>query len=132
MARGEGFTGWLLNLFYLVFTQIISDIWSCSFRRNMSLYQVEFHLPEILGQEFMSKIPRHRELIHEMMSERIVLAYAVNTDRSKGWITIVAENESEVEEILMRSPIYRYLNYDIFELFIYDAEHLRFPRLALN
>ena len=98
----------------------------------MSLYQVEFHLPEILGQELMSKIPRHRELIHEMMSERIVLAYAVNTDRSKGWITIVAENESEVEEILMRSPIYRYLNHDIFELFIYDAEHLRFPRLVLN
>jgi len=99
---------------------------------EMNVYVIQMFLPSTPAPAFISQIPEHRKYINELIAERVVLSYAINIQRSQGWITLVAENMEKVEEIIQKSPIFRYLNFEIHELMVYDAEHLRFPRMILN
>jgi hypothetical protein len=48
------------------------------------------------------------------------------------WITINANNKKEVEDILDKSPLSKYWNYEIVELFVYDSQSTRLPAVQLN
>lgn len=98
----------------------------------MNVYMAQFTLPHILGNDIASRIPAHRTRVDELIQEGVILAYAVSQDRTAGWITLCGESVHDVEEVLQTLPIYRYLEFQIHELMVYDARNLRFPALRMN
>lgn len=99
----------------------------------MPTYIVSLRLPDSFSEEFIALIPQHRILINQLLSEHIVEAYAISADRSRGWLTINSEDESGVEILLRKLPLYNYFSgVEIDELFIFDSVATRFPHISLN
>ena len=97
----------------------------------MKYFQVSIFLSDNLDEKFWELIPQHRELISELMLDEKIITYSVNMERSKGWITVCADNVKEVRALLHGLPIIDYLTYEIDELFIFDSTSTQ-PQLILN
>lgn len=97
----------------------------------MKYYQVSIYLQDNLDEKFWELVPQHRELVSELMLDEKILTYAINLERSKGWMTVNAENVKEVRSIIQSFPIVDYLTYEIDELFIFDSTSTQ-PQLILN
>jgi hypothetical protein len=97
----------------------------------MKYFQVSIYLTENLDDKFWELIPQHREMISELMLDEKVITYAINIERSKGWLTITADNLKEVRNVLLAFPIIDYMTYEIDELFIFDSTSTQ-PQLILN
>lgn len=97
----------------------------------MKYYQVSIYLQDNLDEKFWELIPQHRELVSELMLDEKILTYAINLERSKGWMTVNAESVKDVRGIIQSFPIVDYLTYEIDELFIFDSTSTQ-PQLILN
>ena len=53
-------------------------------------------------------------------------------ETQNSWITINANNKKEVKELIEKSPLIKYWNYEIVELFVYDSQSTRLPAVQLN
>jgi hypothetical protein len=53
-------------------------------------------------------------------------------ESQKAWITFTAESKQQVEEYLIKTPIYKYWIYEIEELFVVDGHQYRLPALQFN
>jgi len=96
----------------------------------MGKYQatIRFELSEV----FMRNLPAHRNYINKLINTGIIDQYAVSVESGKGWITINADSIAEVEEYLEKSPLHRFWNVEIDELFVFDSHAYRFPKLVMN
>jgi hypothetical protein len=98
----------------------------------MNQYLIDFDLPQELDEEFISLIPEQRSQIDELMSNGIVLSYALALDRSKVWATINAESVMEVEEIIHSMPLNHLMEAVVYELEFYSATGNGLPAISLN
>lgn len=99
----------------------------------MSTFVVSIRLPSVFDDEFLALIPKHRNLVNQLLAEYIIETYAISADRNRGWVTINGESEEAVLEIIKKFPIYTYFQeVEIDELFIFDSAATRFPRISLN
>ena len=99
----------------------------------MKKYMIEVGLPEYLGTEFMALIPFQQLYINSLIEKGVISTYAVDADRSRGWIGMSGKSEEEIEKYLKKFPIFDYLTtYHINELMFFDSEAYRFPKLCLN
>lgn len=98
----------------------------------MNQYLIDFDLPQELDEEFISLIPEQRNQIDELMSNGIVLSYALALDRSKVWATINAESVMEVEEIILSMPLNHLMEAVVYELEFYSATGNGLPAISLN
>lgn len=99
---------------------------------NMNQYLVEINLPEILDQEFLSKIPAQRELISELMQSGVVLVYCLSENQKNAWVCIRAKNIKEVRKIINTFPIALYLQITIFPLTFLNVANQGINLLSLN
>ena len=97
----------------------------------MNKYLITFYLLE-LDERFWQLIPEHREMVNDLMVKEVIETYAVNIERTKGWITLNAKDESEVTSIVDSFPISNYYTYDIDQLFIFDNALGLMPKMVLN
>ena len=99
----------------------------------MPTFVVSMLLPESFDDAFIALIPRHRDFISRLLNEKIIETYAINIDRSRGWVTINGDDAAAVRAIVEQFPLYQYLRgVEIDELFIFDSAASRFPPLSLN
>ncbi|TND09199.1 MAG: hypothetical protein FD123_1602 [Bacteroidetes bacterium] len=98
----------------------------------MQKFMLEVRIPDEIGPDFYALIPSHREYIDTLLTDGKISLYAINMDRTKGWVIVSAEDPDSAREILARSPLAGYLRIRAEELFIYDAENLRLPKVSLN
>lgn len=98
----------------------------------MDQYLVDIDFPEAPDDEFISLIPSQRTLINTHMHSGIVTSYSLSADRSKLWVTIVAENEQEVGDILGTFPLIGYMVYSIHKLAFHNTAQYSMPPLSLN
>jgi hypothetical protein len=82
--------------------------------------------------DFMSLVPPHRTYINYLLNKGIIDSYAVSMEVLNSWITINANTKKEVEDYLNKSPLSKYWNYEIVELFVYDSQSTRLPAVQLN
>ena len=82
--------------------------------------------------DFMTYVPEHRIYINALINSNIIESYAVSMVTHRLWIIINAESKDEVEGILVKSSLYKFWKYEIDELFVYDSQTFRFPKLELN
>ncbi len=99
--------------------------------KQMKKFLCTFYLQADLSNEFWELIPRHRNYINNLMREEVIITYAVNGNRSKGWVVINAASEMEAAELIDRFPIRRFFHYEMDELFIFDSM-IGAPKLVMN
>jgi hypothetical protein len=85
-----------------------------------------------MDDQFSTLIPAHRTYINYLINKNVIDSYAVSMESQTVWITINAETKEEVEELLVKSPIYKYWQYRIEELFVYDGQLFRLPTIQMN
>lgn len=85
-----------------------------------------------MDEDFMSFVQPHRTYINHLINKSTIESYAVSMQSQTVWITINANSKQKVEEILSRSPLYKYWELTIEELFVYDSQVYRLPSLQLN
>ncbi|MEP7145957.1 MAG: hypothetical protein ABI792_02985 [bacterium] len=95
-------------------------------------YMVDIDLPIPFNNEFISLIPKQREVINALMSERVISSYAVSIEDGKLWTTIFAESDESVAEILSAFPIIKYVEYTISKLAFHNNVGLTAPQFSLN
>jgi hypothetical protein len=85
-----------------------------------------------MDEDFMSLVPPHRTYINYLLNKGIIDSYAVSMEVLNSWITINANSKKEVEDYLNKSPLSKYWNFEIVELFVYDSQSTRLPAVQLN
>ena len=85
-----------------------------------------------MDEEFMTLVPPHRTYINFLLNKGVIDSYAVSMENQISWITINANTKKEVKEILEKSPLAKYWNFEIVELFVYDSQSTRLPAVQLN
>ena len=85
-----------------------------------------------MDEEFMTLVPPHRTYINYLLNKGIIDSYAVSMEVQKSWITINATDKKQVIDYLDKSPLSKYWEYEIVELFVYDSQSTRLPAVQLN
>ena len=85
-----------------------------------------------MDEEFMSLVPPHRTYINYLLNKGIIDSYAVSMETQQSWVTLNALTKTEAADILDKSPLSKYWNYEIVELFVYDSQSTRLPAVQLN
>ena len=83
-------------------------------------------------EDFMNYVPEHRTYINMLINTNVIESYAVSMETHRSWIIINAQTKDEVEQILVKSSLYKFWTYEIDELFVYDSQNFRLPKLELN
>jgi hypothetical protein len=86
----------------------------------------------IMDEEFMSLVPAHRTYINHLINENIIDSYAVSMESQQCWIILNAKDKEDIEKILSKSPLFKYWTYEFDELFVYDGQNYRLPKMELN
>jgi hypothetical protein len=95
-------------------------------------YMAEIKLPVPFTDEFLSLIPRQRALVNKLMNEGAISSYAVSIEDGKLWMTVVAENESSVRNMIEEFPIAGYISYKISKLAFHNSISFKLPSFSLN
>ena len=82
--------------------------------------------------EFISLIPRQREMVNRFMVEGKITCYSLSTDRQKLWIVANAESEYDVRMMLMKFPLVAYMSPEIHELMFHNNVSISFAQISLN
>ncbi|MES2772863.1 MAG: hypothetical protein V4722_01675 [Bacteroidota bacterium] len=85
-----------------------------------------------MDEEFMTLVPPHRTYINYLINKGIIDHYTVSLETQRSWIVFNAENKKQVTEYLQKSPLHKYWQYEIDELYIYDGQSYRMPAVQLN
>jgi hypothetical protein len=93
-------------------------------------YQVTIQFE--MDENFMNLVPAHRILINNFIEKGAIDYYAVSMETQRCWMIMNAVSKLEVENQLMKTPLYKYWTIEIDELFVYDAQSYRLPALQLN
>ena len=84
------------------------------------------------SDDFMKYVPEHRTYINMLINIHVIESYAVSMETHRSWIIINADTKNEVEKILEKSTLYQFWTYEIDELFVYDSQNFRLPKLEYN
>lgn len=93
-------------------------------------YMVECTLPP-LSMELQEMIPRQRVEVDKLFHLGVLLTYTLASDRSKLWIVIQADTESELLTYIDSMPILQYCDYDYHEIMFHDTSRF-IPSISLN
>jgi hypothetical protein len=85
-----------------------------------------------MDDEFMSFVPAHRIYINGLIEKNIIDYYTVSMETQRSWMVINATGKQEVEQFLIKSPLYKYWTVEIDEIFVYDGQSYRLPAVQLN
>lgn len=85
-----------------------------------------------MNDNFAALVPSHRTYINRLISKGVIDHYVVTMETQRVWITFSAEDKSEVDRYLSKSPLYKFWTYEINELFVVDGMLYRLPHVQLN
>jgi len=96
----------------------------------MKKFQAIIHFD--IDEQFMNLVPPHRTYINYLINKNIIDSYAVSMETQTVWITLNAETKEQVQTYLDKSPLQKYWDYSVEELFVYDGQLYRLPTVQLN
>lgn len=99
---------------------------------DLKQYMVEFRLPEVQTEEFMSLIPAQRAKINSLMDAGVVLCYTLNSERTKIWTVFVAQSVQSVKDLMEQLPLIGFMKPVIHELTFHHQSSLVMPSISLN
>lgn len=93
-------------------------------------FQVTIHFD--MDDDFMTYVPPHRIYINDLITKGTIDYYSVSMETQRSWMIINARDKDHVRSILAKSPLHKYWQIEIDELFVYDGQTYRLPGLQLN
>lgn len=93
---------------------------------------VDFTLPQILSEDFLKLIPQQRSKVNKLFREGKLANYALSLDHSKMWAVMNADNETEVEELLLELPLTRFMKFEVRMLTFFNSVGAEAPAFSLN
>lgn len=93
---------------------------------------ISIKLPGEMTEEFIKLIPKQRRHIDGLMDKGKVTQYSLSTDRAIVWVTMQAESEQEVMDVLATFPLIGYMKPTIHELAFYNSVSNELPKLIMN
>lgn len=72
-------------------------------------FMFEFRIDRPLTALFRSLIPKQREVVRDLMHQGAALSYVLDLDKTRGWMTVCANSESEALAIIDELPLARYM-----------------------
>lgn len=96
----------------------------------MQKYQVTIEFE--MRDDFVDLVPPHRTYINYLINKEIIDQYVVSMETHKVWITVNAESKRQVEDLLRKSPLFKFWTFRIDELFVWDGQHYRLPAVQPN
>ena len=98
----------------------------------MNSYMIDIDLPKEVTAEFLSLIPKQKNLVSKLMKEGRISNYSLSYDRRKVWIVLNAQSAFEVKDTIRSFPIYTYIRYKVHNLLFHDSSSINTPQLWLN
>lgn len=98
----------------------------------MSMRKFQVTIQFEMNDEFSTLVPPHRLYINRLIEKGIIDHYVVSMETQRVWITFSAEDKEAVENYLSKSPLSRFWDFEINELFVVDGLHYRLPILQMN
>lgn len=101
-------------------------------KKNEYQFMVDFTLPDILTEDFMSMIPYQRAAINQFLIEGKLLSYALSLENSKLWAIFVARSEIEVMDMISDLPLTSFLSVEISILTFLNVNEPIIPNFSMN
>lgn len=98
----------------------------------MNQYMIDIDLPEQLDAAFLALIPAQRTKINQLMTKGMISSYSLALDRSKLWVVLLSESETEAWEVYETFPLADYMNPSLVELAFHNSRKVALPQLSLN
>lgn len=98
----------------------------------MNQYMVEIALPHVMSEDFLSLIPRQRAHVNALLNEGRILSYALADDRSKLWVVVAADSETEVRELIEAFPLAKFMQPSIHELVFHHTSNIGLMHFSVN
>ncbi len=98
----------------------------------MNHFIADIDLISPYSEDFISLIPFQRQKIDAMMAEGVIVSYSLSLDRSKLWVTFIADSEEEVYELIATFPLVEYMGPTVYELAFHNSISNNFPVISLN
>ena len=99
---------------------------------NEYQYMVDFTLPEVLTEEFMSLIPYQRARVNQLFTEGKLVNYALSLESSRLWAVFTANSEMDVMEIIAEMPLTKFMKVRINMLTFYNTAQENVPAFSMN
>ena len=94
---------------------------------------VEIILPKKLDENFYKKVPEHRKIINRLITEGVILSYALSHTRDKLWIAFSETDEQKIRDVIYNSPISAYfLSVSYTQLLFHEGISAEIPHVWLN
>jgi len=81
--------------------------------------------------EMQEQIPRQRMIVDKLFNQGVLITYTLAADRSKLWIVLQAESESELLQYIESLPMTKYCDYNYSEIMFHDSS-MFIPSISLN
>jgi hypothetical protein len=98
----------------------------------MNQYLAAITLPAQLNEEFAALVPSQRKHVDHLIGEGTVTGYSLALDRSKLWVTMIAETEQEAAEIVAEFPLSRFFQFKIYPLAFHQSSRAGLMKVSLN
>ncbi|MCX6148199.1 MAG: hypothetical protein NTW25_13265 [Candidatus Kapabacteria bacterium] len=100
--------------------------------RILNYFMIEIKLPELIDENFLIQLPRHREYVNQLMREGTISTYTLSADRSKLWCVALGASVQEVNTLMNTFPLSKYMQFTINELAFHNNTVHRMPELSMN
>lgn len=98
----------------------------------MNQFMIDISLPAHPEEEFFTLIPKQRAKINALMSEGTITSYTLSGDRTRLWVLVNAETETEVMDVLYSFPMLKFMRFEIHSLMFHQIVAFKFPAISLN
>jgi hypothetical protein len=95
-------------------------------------FMVEFTMPSVLSERFMSRIPEQRATVSRLFSDGKLVSYGVSIEDSRIWAVFVSNTEGGVEELVRSLPLTRFTTYKIHLMNFYNLISTSIPAFSIN
>lgn len=100
---------------------------------KMKSFLVDILLPKNFQEDINKMIPTQRKIVNVLMTEGIILSYALSIKKDRLFVVMNQDNENDVMLTVQRFPIYRFIiDYEIVELMFHETVSSDTPQLWLN
>lgn len=96
------------------------------------VFMVHFTLPDHFNSEMWDVIPAQRLMVNNLLEKRVILNYSLDMDRRNLWVFMEAKDLQDVNQIIKKFPIMKFVTVRIHELAFYDTAPIGLPELILN
>ena len=97
-----------------------------------SYFMVDFTLPPVLDDAFVSTIPNQRVAVNKLFAAGKLVNYALAFENSKLWAVFIANSEMEVMDFIADLPLTEFMDARISVLNFYNAVFPQMPAFSVN